>query len=73
MAFKQPISQAPRDGTLVEVMTDDAGPYRMRWDAKATNGLFPGVVGMWVSEGDTFTWDESNGCGPTWFRKIMVH
>ncbi len=69
-----PISEAPRDGTEIDITWFDAGfPHdicRMKWGHIQRNGLFPGRVGMWVTECGKFTWDESGGHGPTHFRRV---
>ncbi len=62
---RQPIATAPRDGRVIIVGDPEVGEYPMAWNAAAANGLFAGVVGMWEAADRSFTWDESNGCGPT--------
>ena len=64
------IETAPKDGRLVRVGWKEAGDtdmqewFTMRWGHIQQNGLFPGVVGMWVSPDGSFTWQEKDG-GPT--------
>ena len=67
-----PIETAPKDGTLVYLIALDkdgicevASPGAMRWSHTQRNGLFPGIVGMWVSPEADFTWQTSDGYGPT--------
>jgi hypothetical protein len=71
MSDWQTIDTAPRDGTLIRVGWK--GPhdaemqewFTMRWGHIQQNGLFSGVVGMWVAPDGSFTWNESGGFGPT--------
>jgi len=71
----QTMKNAPRDGTLVELTWFEKGVPQeivtMRWDPKMRNGLFPGVVGFWVSPEVSFTWNETNKDGaPTHWRHV---
>lgn len=70
------IDSAPRDGSLIRVGWKLDGDdrmqewYTMRWGHIQQNGLFPGVVGMWVSPDGSFTWQEEDN-GPThWAHAI---
>lgn len=69
----QDISDAPRDGSVVEItaIEDDGAVFeihRMQWGHVQRNALFaPGQVGMWVDPGGNYTWREGEG-GPTHFR-----
>lgn len=69
MSDYRPIETAPRDGTVIEVLADGDGPFRMKWDAAFTNPLVGAHSGMWVHEKGAFTWDESRGHGPTHWRE----
>lgn len=64
---RQPIETAPRDGTLIIVGDPDVGEFPMRWGHIQKNGLFPGVVGMWVLSDGSMTWQEEDA-GPTSWR-----
>lgn len=65
----EPITTAPRDGTLIMVRAEGFGPHKMRWDSEATNPLVGSHKGLWVAEDRSFTWDESRGAGPEeWMR-----
>lgn len=69
----QPISTAPRDGTLIDItaIEDDGSLFEihpMLWDGEQTNEMFaPGMVGMWTAPGGGYTWREGAG-GPTHWR-----
>ncbi|GGP00871.1 hypothetical protein [Stakelama pacifica] len=67
MRAAHPIETAPKDGTTIWVGDEDAGVFWMRWGHIQKNGLFPGQVGMWVAPGGEFTWNDSDGFGPTWW------
>jgi hypothetical protein len=62
-----PIDTAPRDGRVIWVMDESVGAYAMAWNATATNGLFPGVVGFWEAADKSFTWSEHDGQGPSYW------
>lgn len=67
------IDTAPRTGELIQLVSDWDFDlvYDMRWDATMTNGLFPGVVGMWVTPHKGMTWTGSpDEGGPTHWRRI---
>ncbi|MEN6621463.1 MAG: hypothetical protein ABFD50_07950 [Smithella sp.] len=71
----RPISEAPKDGSLIQLTWMENGKpqeiYTMQWGHIQKNGLYPGVVGMWVDPGGNFTWNESNPEGaPTHFRYL---
>ena len=55
----------PRDGSVVYVMHEDVGAFLMRWNPKKTNGLYPGVIGMWECIDGGMTWTEHEGMGPS--------
>ncbi len=61
----RPIEMVPRDGTVVIVSDPDAGAFPMRWNTSGTNGLLPGVRGLWEMLGGGLTWSEDDGAGPT--------
>jgi len=42
----------------------------MQWGHIQRNGLFPGLVGMWVAEDGSFTWQDADDLGPTYWRPI---
>jgi hypothetical protein len=70
----QPIDTVPRDGRFVDLTWMDRGKpqevySQMRWDARATNGLFPGKRGFWVHASGEFTWNEDGDGGPTHWRE----
>lgn len=70
----QPIDTAPKDGTPVELtaLFPDGTPFEiwpMQWGHIQKNGLFPGVVGMWVTTDGGITWNGSpEEGGPTHWR-----
>lgn len=72
----QPLSSAPRDGTVVELTwMDDGKPqeiWPMQWAHIQRNDLFAsGVVGMWVVPDGSLTWTEHNPDGaPTHWRTL---
>jgi hypothetical protein len=70
MSEWRPISSAPRDGTLIEVMDEDAGRFHMRWNKDGFNQLFSQNHGLWETEGAGLTWTEDDGMGPTYWRPI---
>lgn len=77
MAEWNDISTAPRDGTEVELTwIDDNGPneiWPMKWDPDFRNGLFPDVVGFWVTPDESLSWNERGDGGPTHWRHSYVH
>lgn len=66
------IKDAPRDGTNIDLTWIEDGKPQiiapMWWDGTATNGLFPGKRGFWVTAGRDVSWSEHGGHGPTHFR-----
>lgn len=62
------IDTAPRDGTMIEVMAEDAGQFYMCWNPAGENALVSTGVGIWEAEDGTFTWCEDHGFGPTHWR-----
>lgn len=64
----RPIDTAPRDGSIVEVMAADFGPYRMRWNPSGFNELASIQPGIWEAHDRAFTWSEDMGAGPTHWR-----
>lgn len=73
----QTIESAPRDGTLIRVgwkEPEDAEMqewFTMQWAHVQKNGLFPGVVGMWVEPTGAFTWNEADPAGaPTHWAPV---
>lgn len=70
MSEWRPIISAPRDGTLIEVMDDDAGRFAMMWNPAGQNPLVSKGMGIWEAPGGEFTWCEDDGCGPTWWRPL---
>lgn len=72
----QPISTAPKDGTLIEItaLEDDGTVFEiwpMQWMAIQRNGLFPGAVGMWTTPDGGITWNGApDDCGPTHWRPL---
>lgn len=76
MSEWQPIETAPKDGTVIELTALDNGvPFEiwpMRWGHIQRNGLFPGTVGMWVTQrGFLMTWNGApNEGGPTHWRPL---
>jgi len=72
----QCITEAPKDGTTVWLswFDDGDGPFdvcKMKWVKDMENGLFPGRVGMWVSERTGWTWNPHDDGGPTHFAWCM--
>lgn len=69
----EPIANAPKDGSLVELTWEENGApaeiHTMSWGHIQRNGLFPGVVGMWVASGGGYTWNDHAGGGPTHWRR----
>lgn len=65
----QPIETAPKDGTLIKIGwkfpgdTDMQEWFVMQWSHIQRNGLYPGVVGMWVAPDGSFTWNADNPDG----------
>jgi len=57
MSEWQPMSTAPRNGTLVRLRGTDAPTVEMRWDAEATSWVQPGK-GLWVHPSGLLTWSE---------------
>lgn len=78
----QPIGTAPRDGSLIDLAAfDNKGQIEvsvaMRWQADATNGMFPGVVGFWVTPdwpaSSSYTWNEADpDAAPTHWRHLSA-
>lgn len=67
-----PIATAPKDGTPVELRAEDEGPFRMYWDATASNALVSTHAGIWVLVGGGLTWcDERPEGAPTHWRPIV--
>jgi hypothetical protein len=71
----QTIESAPKDGTIIEIGWKFPENERMQewftmqWGTIKKNGLFPGVVGMWVSPDGSFTWNDQDPDGaPTHWR-----
>jgi hypothetical protein len=67
---RQPIDSAPKDGTVIYVGDPDVGEFPMQWGTIQRNGLFPGVVGMWVMSDGSMTWNDADDCGPTTWRHL---
>jgi hypothetical protein len=75
MSEWQPITTAPKDGTLIKLCwMDDGEPMEqwvMRWAHIQRNGLFPGKVGMWTSPDGGVTWNDDNPAGaPTHWKPL---
>ena len=51
----RPIATAPRDGTEIEVMAEDAGRFIMRWNPAGENVLVSKSPGIWECPGGNFT------------------
>lgn len=73
MSEWQDINTAPKDGSEIELTwMDDGLPqerFIMQWGHIQQNGLFPGLVGMWVAPDGSFTWSDDNPDGaPTHWR-----
>lgn len=67
----RPIETAPKDGTLVEIMAEDFGPYEMVWNPAGYNWLVSSSPGLWEDVGGNFTWcDERPEGAPTHWRPI---
>ncbi|TDR90351.1 hypothetical protein [Enterovirga rhinocerotis] len=64
----RPIETAPRDGTVVELMHEDVGSYRMRWNPIGDNPLVSLEIGLWKAPDESFTWCEDSGHGPSHWR-----
>lgn len=62
------IDTAPRDGTLIEVMAEDAGSFLMRWNPSGRNALVSKRSGIWEAHDSSLTWCEDDGFGPTHWR-----
>lgn len=77
MADWMTIDTAPKTGIPIQLTwMEDGEPqdrFIMRWDPDFTNGLFPGVVGMWVTIDGAFTWNDhpEHGGGPTHWRHYL--
>ncbi|MCW5615877.1 MAG: hypothetical protein KIT32_12210 [Rhodocyclaceae bacterium] len=70
MAEWQPFRTAPRDGTIVELRSDDEGPFEMYWDPSAVNPLVGMEPGLWVLRGGGMTWcDRAPRGAPTEWRR----
>lgn len=65
----RPIETAPRDGTLIMVSHEDVGSFIMRWGHIQRNGLFPGVIGMWVAPDGSMTWQDGEE-GPSHWSSL---
>lgn len=65
------IASAPKDGStiLITALDEDGAPFEihaMQWAHLQRNGLFPGVLGMWITPCGSCTWnDDGHGNGPT--------
>ena len=73
----RPIESAPKDGSLVYLtwMLDGKPQemFPMRWGHIQRNGLFPGLVGMWVANDGSYTWNDSDPDGaPTHWAPIVT-
>jgi hypothetical protein len=68
----RPIDTAPRDGSVIEVMSDDGfGPFEMLWNPAGHNPLVSTEDdGLWECPGGNFTWCEDAGMGPTHWRPV---
>lgn len=69
----QPISTAPRDGTVVDLTAedDDGVPWQMQWDAAFVNHLVSPLPGVWITPDGAFTWSEAEPeFGPTRWRPL---
>lgn len=66
----RPIETAPRDGTVIEVMTESAGPFAVFWNPEGVNPLVPHSRGIWECPGGTLTWSEDDGYGPKYWRPL---
>lgn len=75
MTDKRPMETAPRDGRYVMVGPDECGnDLKMRWSIERVNHpIFqPEGHGIWVSDGDNFTWSEAIPDGaPEYWREIQ--
>lgn len=67
----RPIATAPRDGTIVDVLAEDCGPYRMKWNGAGVNPLVSLKAGIWEAVDGAFTWSEDRGAGPTHWRPAV--
>jgi hypothetical protein len=72
----QPIETAPKDGRPIRLtwMEGDEPQeiWTMQWAHIQKNGLFPGVVGMWVTPCGGITWNADNGAGgPTHWQPLQ--
>jgi len=70
MSDWRPIETAPRDGTMIEVMAEDAGRFTMRWNQSGSNALVSTEIGIWEAADGSFTWCEDHGFGPTHWRSL---
>lgn len=70
----QPISTAPKDGTIIQLAWFGGGIIKelhaeelhaMKWGSTQRNSLFPDKVGMWVSPKYELTWCDDGEGGPT--------
>lgn len=64
----RPIETAPRDGTVIEVMTEETGGFAMFWNPEGFNPLVSRSCGIWECPGGTLTWSEDGGYGPEYWR-----
>lgn len=71
-AVGRPMADAPRDGSLVVLMHEDAGIFTMRYGHIQRNGMFPGKVGMWVLGNGAMTWQDTAEDGPSHWCPLEV-
>lgn len=64
----QPIETAPRNGKIIEVMSEDAGQFTVKWNSTGYNWIVSDKLGIWESPEGTFTWSDKAGFGPTHWR-----